>query len=183
MLEQIIVSQIIGHLDKYSNLHKNQHGFRAKRSRLLMTTDDIAKQLNQGNQEDMGILDYSTAFVFEKVPHIRPSQKMCYYGIQRTTQTWTTYFLKDRQYMYFQNTASKWNASATIWQQLWQYYESYICHHFQLIPRLLSCIAVTDRPDFAASLTDSVPARNFSPSTNCLMRYLVRSINFPSPLQ
>ena len=51
MLEHIIVSQIMDHLDSQNILHENQHGFRAKRScesQLLMTTDDIhvSKSMN-----------------------------------------------------------------------------------------------------------------------------------------
>ena len=59
MLEHIIVSQIMVHLDSQNILHENQHGFGAKRScesQLLMTTDDISKSMNSGNQVDMAIL-------------------------------------------------------------------------------------------------------------------------------
>ena len=76
MLEHIIVSQIMDHLDSQTILHENQHGFRAKRScesQLLMTTDDISKSMNSGNQVDMAILDFSKAF--DKVSHERLSQK------------------------------------------------------------------------------------------------------------
>ena len=86
------------HLDKGNILHENQHGFRARRScesQLLMTTDDIARHLDKGHQVDMGILDFSKAF--DKVPHIRLSKKLQYYGIQGTTQTWINNFLKDRK--------------------------------------------------------------------------------------
>jgi hypothetical protein len=46
ILEHIIVSQIMDHLDNQHILNENQHGFRAKRScesQLLMTTNDITK--------------------------------------------------------------------------------------------------------------------------------------------
>ena len=98
MLEHIVVSQIMDYLDKGNILHENQHGFRARRScesQLLMTTDDIARHLDKGQQVDMGILDFSKAF--DKVPHIRLSKKLQYYGIQGTTQTWINNFLKDRK--------------------------------------------------------------------------------------
>ena len=98
MLEHIIVSQIMDHLDRQNILHENQHGFRAKRScesQLLMTSDDIARQLNQGNQVDMAILDFSKAF--DKVPHIRLSNKLHYYGIQGSTRIWIDNFLSNRQ--------------------------------------------------------------------------------------
>jgi hypothetical protein len=59
ILEHIIVSQIMDHLDRQNILHENQHEIRAKRSyesELLMTIDDTAKELDQGKQVDMGIL-------------------------------------------------------------------------------------------------------------------------------
>lgn len=88
MLEHIIVSSVMDNLDKGNILHENQHGFHAKRScesQLLMTTDDIAKYLNQSSQADMGILDFFKAF--DKVPHIRLSQKLNYYGIKGSTHS------------------------------------------------------------------------------------------------
>ncbi|XP_060561750.1 uncharacterized protein LOC132721460 [Ruditapes philippinarum] len=78
ILEHIVVSQIMNHLDSQSILHENQHGFRSKRScesQLLMTNDDIAKSLNSGTQVDMAILDFS----FDKVSHRRLSHKLEYY--------------------------------------------------------------------------------------------------------
>ena len=98
MLEHIIVSQIMDHLDSQNILHENQHGFRAKRSsesQLLMTTDDISKSMNSGNQVDMAILDFSKAF--DKVSHERLSQKLKYYGIDGNTITWINSFLTDRK--------------------------------------------------------------------------------------
>ena len=62
MLEHIVVAQIINH---HNILHENQHGFRSHRScesRLLLTTDDISKSINQSLQVDMGILDFTKAF-------------------------------------------------------------------------------------------------------------------------
>ena len=98
MLEHIIVSQIMDHLDSQNILHENQHGFRAKRScesQLLMTTDDISKSMNSGNQADMAILDFSKAF--DKVSHERLSQKLKYYGIDGNTRTGINSFLTDRK--------------------------------------------------------------------------------------
>ena len=72
MLEHIVVSNIMKHLDSQNILHENQHGFRQKRScesQLLLTTHDLSKHLNSGKQVDMAILDFSKAF--DKVPHQR----------------------------------------------------------------------------------------------------------------
>ena len=97
MLEHIVVAQIMDHLDSQNILHENQHGFRARRScesQLLLTTDDIARSLNQSYQVDMGILDFAKAF--DKVSHTRLSRKMEYYGIQGSTLNWVTDFLRGR---------------------------------------------------------------------------------------
>ena len=98
MLEHIIVSQLMDHLDSQNILHENQHGFRAKRScesQLLMTTDDISKSLNSGNQVDMAILDFSKAF--DEVSHERLSRKLKYYRIDGNPRTWINSFLTDRK--------------------------------------------------------------------------------------
>ena len=62
ILEHIIVSQIMEHLDNQNILNENQHGFRAKRScesQLLMTTNDITKWMNNNIQVDIAILDFA----------------------------------------------------------------------------------------------------------------------------
>ena len=46
MLEHIVVSNIMRHLDSHNILNENQHGFRQKSScetQLLLTTDDLSK--------------------------------------------------------------------------------------------------------------------------------------------
>ena len=60
-----------------------QHGFKKGRScetQLLITIEDIAKQLDDGMQTDMIILDFSKAF--DTVPHQRLLVKLEYYGIR-----------------------------------------------------------------------------------------------------
>jgi hypothetical protein len=77
ILEHIIVSQIMDHLDNQNILNENQHGFRAKRpceSQLLMTTNDITKWMNNNIQVDIAILDFAKAF--DKVAHKRLSEKL-----------------------------------------------------------------------------------------------------------
>ena len=65
MLEHIVVAQILNHLGHQKILHEHQHGFRDQRSResqLLLTTYDITRGINQGQQVDIGILDFATVF-------------------------------------------------------------------------------------------------------------------------
>ena len=72
ILEHIIVSHVMKHAEANSILNNNQHGFRARRStetQLILTVDDIAKQLDGGKIVDMAILDFTKAF--DKVPHKR----------------------------------------------------------------------------------------------------------------
>ena len=97
ILEHIIVSQIMEHLDNQNILNENQHGFRAKRScesQLLMTTNDITKWMNNNIQVDIAILDFAKAF--DKVAHKRLSEKLQYYGIDGTTRIWIDAFLSKR---------------------------------------------------------------------------------------
>ena len=97
MLEHIVVSNVMKHLDSNNILNENQHGFRQKRScesQLLLTTDDIAKHLDGSEQVDMAILDFSKAF--DKVSHQRLSSKLDFYGIRDDTKRWIDYFLSGR---------------------------------------------------------------------------------------
>ena len=114
MLEHIIVSQIMDHLDSQNILHENQHGFCAKRtceSQLLMTTDDISKSMNSGNQVDRAMLDFSKAF--NKDSHERLSQKLKYNGIYGNTRTWISSFLTDRKQQVVVDNATSDIASVT----------------------------------------------------------------------
>ena len=84
IMEHIIASQVMDHLDSQNILHPNQHGFRANRScetQLLMTVDDLSKTINnhQHGHVDMAILDFAKAF--DKVPHQRLLAKLDHYGI------------------------------------------------------------------------------------------------------
>ena len=57
--------RIAKHLENHKILSDNQHGFRAKRScetQLIQTIEDLSKALNDKQQIDMAILDFSKAF-------------------------------------------------------------------------------------------------------------------------
>ncbi|KAI8514938.1 hypothetical protein Bbelb_075290 [Branchiostoma belcheri] len=98
LLEHIIHSQIMKHLESYSILTDYQHGFRAKRStetQLILTVHDIAGALNSKRQVDLAILDFTKAF--DKVPHGRLILKLEYYGIQGPTLNWLKAFLTNRE--------------------------------------------------------------------------------------
>ena len=77
ILEHIIASHIMRHATANGILNDNQHGFRPRRSteaQLILTVNDIAKQLDQHELVDMAILDFQKAF--DKVPHRRLIHKL-----------------------------------------------------------------------------------------------------------
>lgn len=64
----------------------NQHGFRKDHScetQLLLMVEDLARNIDNGDQMDMLILDFSKAV--DKVPHERLMVKLKYYGINGKT--------------------------------------------------------------------------------------------------
>ena len=97
VLEHIIHSQIINHLDTHGVLADQQHGFRKNRScesQLIATVHDLAKGLDQRQQIDAIALDFSKAF--DKVPHQRLAAKLKYHGVRGKTLRWIECFLSGR---------------------------------------------------------------------------------------
>ena len=79
-MEHIIHSNIISDLDSTDILTETQHGFRKKYScvsQLILTIQDLAESLNEANQIDSILLDFSKAF--DKVDH----NKLEHYGGNR----------------------------------------------------------------------------------------------------
>ena len=97
MLEHIIVSNVMKHVDSNKILTDCQHGFRARRScetQLVTLLHDLASTLDQKIQMDMVVLDFSKAF--DRVHHSRLLRKLQHYGIQGTTYHWISSFLHNR---------------------------------------------------------------------------------------
>ena len=70
MLEHIITSNIMQHLDKHNILHDAQHGFRKNRStetQLIQLIDNLAHNIDNRVHTDAILLDFQKAF--DKVPH------------------------------------------------------------------------------------------------------------------
>ena len=77
LLEHIIHSHVMKHLEQHNILTDSQHGFRAKRStetQLIQTIHDISKSLDKKEIVDMAILDFTQAF--DKVPNKRLIHKL-----------------------------------------------------------------------------------------------------------
>ena len=94
MLEHIVCSSIMRHLDVHKILHDAQHGFRKRRScesQLILTVQDLAKNIDNRGQTDLILLDFSKAF--DKVPHKRLLYKINYYGVRNSTLRWIGDFL------------------------------------------------------------------------------------------
>lgn len=98
ILEHVIHSNILRHLEKFNILSNFQHGFRKKRScesQLLLTIHDLASGLNNRSQIDAVLLDFSKAF--DKVPHQRLLKKLHHYGIRGMILDWIKAFLLSRK--------------------------------------------------------------------------------------
>ena len=70
IMEHIVLSNMMNHIDNNNIFVDNQHGFRSKRStesQLLITIDQLANNMCGGGQTDVIVLDFSKAF--DKVDH------------------------------------------------------------------------------------------------------------------
>lgn len=83
ILEHILHSHIMKHLEQHNVLVDSQHGFRSKRStetQLVTTINDVAYALHCNESVHLALLDFSKAF--DKVPHQRLLNKLRFYGIR-----------------------------------------------------------------------------------------------------
>ena len=97
VLEHILASNIVKHLDGQGILYDLQHGFREKRScetQLIMLIEDLARGASVGKQTDIILLDFSKAF--DKVNHSKLLWKLHQYGIHGHVLDWVRAFLGSR---------------------------------------------------------------------------------------
>ena len=97
IMEHVLHSHMINHLEREGILTDTQHGFRKNRScetQLLQTVDSFAKSLNNKEQVDAILLDFSKAF--DKVCHRKLVQKLHHYGIKGKLLNWIEHYLADR---------------------------------------------------------------------------------------
>ena len=97
VLEHILASNIVKHVDAQEIMYDMQHGFREKRScenQLVVMTEDLARNASAGNQTDVLLLDFSKAF--DKVSHSKLLWKLYQYGIRGKVLSWIQAFLGNR---------------------------------------------------------------------------------------
>ena len=98
IMEHIITSNMMRHLENNNILHGKQFGFRAGRScelQLLELVEDIHRNLQKGQQTDLVVMDFSKAF--DKVSHTKLLYKLQWYGVGGKTLEWIRGFLSDRR--------------------------------------------------------------------------------------
>jgi hypothetical protein len=98
VLEKIIKSNIIEHLNANRIINDSQHGFTKGRSclsNLLDFFEEVYDNLDRNNSVDIIYLDFAKAF--DKVPHMRLARKMKACGIEGNLLQWIENWLKDRR--------------------------------------------------------------------------------------
>ena len=94
LLEHIVCSNIMAHLDEHELLSDRPHAFRKWHScetQLTTVINDWAKILDKKGQVDTFILDFKKAF--DTPPHELLKSKLFSYGIGGTTLNWINAFL------------------------------------------------------------------------------------------
>ena len=97
IFEHIVTSNVVKHFDENQILYDLQHGFRSKRScetQLTMLIEEILRNMKDGKQTDIILLDFSKAF--DKVNHEKLIFKLHNYGIRGKTLSWIKAFLNGR---------------------------------------------------------------------------------------
>ena len=97
LIEHIIFRHIMAHLEEHNILSHFQHGFRSGHScemQLLITIEDLSRNLHDNKQTDVQILDFQKAF--DVVPHQRLLQKLNFYGIWGPLLQWIEKWLTTR---------------------------------------------------------------------------------------
>uniref|UniRef100_A0A0X3PTK8 Reverse transcriptase domain-containing protein n=1 Tax=Schistocephalus solidus TaxID=70667 RepID=A0A0X3PTK8_SCHSO len=110
MMEKIIKTELMRHLEENNLLSSYQHGFRSGRScltNLLTSMESWTKSLEMGLSVDAVYIDFSKAF--DRVPHKRLIFKLRQMGVTGNLLKWLADFLTDRrQRVCIGDTKSHW---------------------------------------------------------------------------
>ena len=116
MLEHIVCTNIMAHLDEHKLLSDRQHAFRKNRScetHLITEITDWAKILNAEGQVDTFILNFGKAF--DTPPHELLKCKLHGYGISEKTLAWIDSYLCNKQQRVVVNGAkSQWAPVSSV---------------------------------------------------------------------
>ena len=77
VLEHIVTTNVVSHMDQYNLLYDLQRGFRTKRScetQLVTLIEDLVRTSLAGSQTNLVLLDFSKAS--DKVIHQKPLLKL-----------------------------------------------------------------------------------------------------------
>ena len=97
LLEHIIASNIMKHLESNNILYDLQHGFRANRScesQIISLIHQLCSNNDKNIQTDLIIMDFAKAF--DKVPHNRLLYKLKFFGVSDQAANWIKSFLSNR---------------------------------------------------------------------------------------
>ena len=97
VLEHILASNIVKHLDGQGILYDLEHGVSEKQScetQLIMLIEDLARNVSVGKQTEITLLDFSKAF--DKVNHSKFLWKLHQYGIRGHVLNWVRAFQGSR---------------------------------------------------------------------------------------
>jgi hypothetical protein len=98
LMEHILSTSIMQHLDDNNILYGKQHGFRARHSceyQLLELVEDLHRNMETGQQTDIIVMDFAKAF--DKVSHTRLLYKLEGYGIGGLALQWVKNWLTNRK--------------------------------------------------------------------------------------
>ena len=98
ILEHVVTSALMTHLEENNILRPEQHGFRKSRScetQLLDFCEELNENLEKGRQSDIVIMDFAKAF--DKVNHSLLIHKLQHYGVIGNINQWLNSFLSGRR--------------------------------------------------------------------------------------
>ena len=117
IMEHIIASSMMDHLENKNILYDLKHGFRTSRScetQLVSFIQELAKYNNHNIQTDIIVMDFAKAF--DKIHQKRLLSKLNYYGIEYNTLKWIEDFRTSRTQTVIIDGVQSEKKSRIIWR-------------------------------------------------------------------